>query len=41
MSSDDDMGLEFPGAPQQVDFWSLEIPPHKTVQAKLSLMPGL
>jgi hypothetical protein len=39
--SDDDMGLEFPGSPQQVEFWSLEIPPNQTVVAKLSLFPGL
>jgi hypothetical protein len=41
MSSDEDMAQEFPGAPQQVDFWSLEIPSNKTVLAQLSLMPGL
>lgn len=39
--SDDDISEEFPGAPQQVEFWSLEIPPNKTVEARLSLLPGL
>jgi hypothetical protein len=39
--SDDGFGQDFPGAPQQVDFWSLEIPPNKTVEAKLSELPGL
>jgi hypothetical protein len=31
----------FPGGPQQVAFWSLEIPPNKTVHARLSELPGM
>ena len=41
MSSDDDMAQEFPGAPQQVEFWSLALPPNKTVYSNLSDLPGL
>jgi hypothetical protein len=26
---------EFPGAPTNLEFWSLEIPPGKTVEAKI------
>jgi hypothetical protein len=43
MSTDDydSDDQEFPGGPQQVEFWSLEIPPNKTVQAKLNGHPGV
>uniref|UniRef100_A0A383WIA0 Nucleoplasmin-like domain-containing protein n=1 Tax=Tetradesmus obliquus TaxID=3088 RepID=A0A383WIA0_TETOB len=32
---------EFPGAPTNLEFWSLEIPPGKTVEAKITDMSGV
>lgn len=37
--SDDEMGSQFPGGPQQVEFWCLEVPPGKKVYANLSDLP--
>eukprot|EP00879_Flechtneria_rotunda_P003316 GHRR01003542.1.p1 GENE.GHRR01003542.1~~GHRR01003542.1.p1 ORF type:complete len:350 (+),score=126.44 GHRR01003542.1:68-1117(+) len=36
-----DSDEEFPGAPTSLEFWSLEIPPGKTVQARISDNPGV